>query len=538
MTDIRLLHTADIHLGHRQYNLSQRERDMVSSFNHTIKQAEPHDADAIIIPGDLFHSRDLRPRVLQAAEQALETVPNDIPILVSPGNHDENLTRRPVTWLEYLHRQNRITLLQADLTGPGDSTDDPARMFPSPTDAANENGTGIDGNIPGYIDLTPDSADGPIRVFGLQYRGGYIDTALEDAATAIEAVNTAQGQPSHTVLLAHFGVEEEAPDLGATVRYADLTPLEPFVDYLALGHIHKPYEGPDADPWLFNPGSLEAHDTQEATWDLGYFITDLNPEGVDATHHQSKRRPFYRFEFEVDHYKTWSGLKEGFQTQMRDEQSQVEAHCKRDPFTSKGTPRKPVIDLRLTGHLNFDRRDLDINTLESMIIDAYNGCYCQTQVGVTTAQILDLLDDIDDEAVFTESGALRTDLLEDQVFEQIAETTAYSSNPQAMAQTLTKAKIMAIEENAGGEAIADHLQDQRRDAFSGGVGATDVTYEEVASTADRGGVDTETFQAVHAGEDVDPVEASTRSGDSAVHSDEKSQPDGNGGRTSRGSDPE
>ncbi len=507
MTSCRLLQTADIHLGHRQYNLAQRERDMVSSFNHTLNQVQTHDADAVVIPGDLFHSRDLRPKVLQAAEAALGQVPDDVRVLVSPGNHDENLTRRPVTWLEYLHRRDKITLLQADLSSQGHSDVDPTEMFPSPEAATEGRGTGSERDVPGYVDLEAPDLDGPLRVFGLQYRGGYIDTALDDVAAAIRAVAEQAGAPAQTVLLAHFGVEEEAPDLGATVRYADLTAIEPLVDYLALGHIHKPYRGPDEDTWLFNPGALEAHTTQEATWDLGYFTVDLTSDGVEATHHRSKRRPFYRVTFEVDAYDTWGDLKTGFDERVADEREQVETHCRRDEYTAEDKPRAPVIDLRLTGHLSFDRRDLNVDALERTIIDEYDACYCQTQVGVTTAEILDLLDDMENDAVFTESGALRTDLLEGEVFEQVATNTAYSNNTAAMAQTLARAKTMAIQEDAGGDALADYLQQQRQDTFSEGVGAADVTYTEAAASADAGGVDSETFQAVHAGEEVDPVEA-------------------------------
>lgn len=507
MIDYRLLQTADIHLGHRQYNLAQRERDMVSSFNHTLKQVQAHDANAIIIPGDLFHSRDLRPKVLQAAEEALGRVPDDVPVLVSPGNHDENLTRRPVTWLEYLHRQDKITLLQADLSSQGHSNVAPAEMFPSPEAATKGRGTGSERDVPGYVDLEAPSLDGPLRVFGLQYRGGYIDTALDDVAAAIRAVAEQAGDPAQTVLLAHFGVEEEAPDLGATVRYADLTAIEPLVDYLALGHIHKPYRGPDEDTWLFNSGALEAHNTQEATWKLGYFTVDFTSDGVEATHHRSKRRPFYRVTFEVDAYDTWGDLKTGFDERVADEQEQVATHCRRDEYTAQNKPRVPVIDLRLTGHLSFDRQDLNVDTLERTIIDEYDACYCQTQVGVTTAEILDLLDDMENDAVFTDSGALRTDLLEGEVFEQVATNTAYSNNTAAMAQTLARAKEMAMKEDAGGDALADYLQQQRQDTFPGGVGAVDVTYAEAAASADASGVDSETFQAVHTGEEVDPVEA-------------------------------
>ena len=113
---LTLTHIADTHLGHRQYGLKQREDDMVSTTRAAFREmVEEHDTDAVLLPGDLFHSRDLRPKVLDQAEQELSRLPDDVPVLVSRGNHDENLTPREVTWLNYLHRRGHIVFLKADL---------------------------------------------------------------------------------------------------------------------------------------------------------------------------------------------------------------------------------------------------------------------------------------------------------------------------------------------------------------------------------------------------------------------------------------
>jgi len=66
----------------------------------------------------------------------------------------------------------------------------PSKTSSLPLASAEENvGTGVDGTVPGYVDLDVPAFDAPVRVFGLEYRGGYIDTALDQARTAIEAVN-------------------------------------------------------------------------------------------------------------------------------------------------------------------------------------------------------------------------------------------------------------------------------------------------------------------------------------------------------------
>lgn len=508
----QFLHTADIHLGHRQYNRSQRERDMYATFKRTLKDAVgDHSIDAVFIPGDLFHSRDLRPSVLETAERALDVVPEDVPVLVTPGNHDQNLDRREMTWLEYLHQRDAITLLQPDFAGISQDERSVEKLFPSPQAASEGEGTGVDGTVPGYVELEVSGFEAPLRVFGLEYRGGYIDTALEQTKTAIKAVNDRAGEPSHTVLMGHFGVADEVPDLGAAARYSTLQQLEDVVDYLALGHIHKPYEGPGDDPWFFNPGSLEAHSTEEARWELGYYVTEIGAEGFDAKHQTSKRRPFYTFDWDVDGYDRWSDLIDEFSEAVDSKRADIETWCSRDEYTTKdGNPRSPVIDLQIQGHLEFDRRDLDVEALESMITEVTNAVHVQTKASVTTAEIIDLVEEMDEDAVFTDTGTLRTEILEDEVFTTVAEQTPYSDDPKATAKALAHAKELVIEEQAGGESIADYLQERRQEAFPGGVGSVDPTYDEVADHADDGGIDDAIFNAVHAGEEVDPVEAAVR----------------------------
>lgn len=518
----RLLHAADIHLGHRQYNVEKRQGDMFLTFQKTLQDGiERHDIDAILIPGDLFHSRDVRPSVLENAEQAFEVVPEDIPVLVSPGNHDQNLNRRAMTWLEYLHQRDVITLLQPDFSGVSYGERPVENLFPSPETAQKGDGTGVNGTVPGYVDLEGYGFDAPIRVFGLEYRGGYIDTAIEQVETAIEAVNDRAGEPAHTVLMAHFGVVDEAPDLGAAVRYTTLQQLEESIDYLALGHIHKPSQGPAEDPWFFNPGSLEAHDTQEAQWNLGYYVTDFESDGIEPRHHVSKRRPFYQFDWKVNKYDSWPDLVTAFDEAVAEASSDVVEFCSNSEYTTgDGTPRAPVIDFEIHGHLNFDRRDLSVGVLEEKLAEETGAIHVQTKVSVTTAEILALVEDLDQDAVFTDTGTLRTELLEGEVFTTVAEQTPYAEEDEATAEVLARAKELVVEEKAGGESVADYLQQRRRNLFSGGVGAVDPEFDDVSDRADTGGVDAETFATVHAeGEGTDPVEAAERAVTSETDSD-------------------
>jgi len=82
---MKLGHLADIHLGHRQYGLNQREDDMANTFEATLRLIMQDDPDAILLPGNLFDSRDLRPKILEAAERGLSVVPVDSELVSISG---------------------------------------------------------------------------------------------------------------------------------------------------------------------------------------------------------------------------------------------------------------------------------------------------------------------------------------------------------------------------------------------------------------------------------------------------------------------
>jgi DNA repair exonuclease SbcCD nuclease subunit len=90
---LRLLHTADVHLGARHADLgdqaaTQRERQF-AAFAATIDLALAEKVDLVLIAGDLFDS-NVQPRrsVERAAAQLKRLVDARIRIVIAPGTHD------------------------------------------------------------------------------------------------------------------------------------------------------------------------------------------------------------------------------------------------------------------------------------------------------------------------------------------------------------------------------------------------------------------------------------------------------------------
>jgi DNA repair exonuclease SbcCD nuclease subunit len=94
----RILHTADTHIGTRQYGLAERRADFSGALFQVVELACAEEVRAVIHSGDLFDSRnpsteDLRD-VLQALLRLREA---GIPFLAVVGNHEQ---KRGVQWLD------------------------------------------------------------------------------------------------------------------------------------------------------------------------------------------------------------------------------------------------------------------------------------------------------------------------------------------------------------------------------------------------------------------------------------------------------
>ena len=91
---VRFAHIADTHLGYRQFNLEDREKDFYDSFNEAIDKIIEEHVDFVIHAGDLFETNRPQPRAILTAQKAIKKL-NDkkIPIYAIPGNHDIVLRR-------------------------------------------------------------------------------------------------------------------------------------------------------------------------------------------------------------------------------------------------------------------------------------------------------------------------------------------------------------------------------------------------------------------------------------------------------------
>jgi exonuclease SbcD len=327
----KFLHIADIHLGFDRYNSPERTKDFFRAFQTTLEQyAIEASVDFVLIAGDLFEHRNILPATLNQAQVCLQALQAEgIPVLAIEGNHDNRPYGTRTSWLKYLSEWGLVKLLEPD---------DPKQGHGMLSPWSDETLSG------GYIDL-----DCGVRVIGSNWYGSAAPRAIEQLAEAIEQLPPG---PDHTVLMFHHGLEGQIARYAGALRYSDLLPLKAAgVDYLALGHIHKQY---DVEDWVFNPGSLEANNIEESRYERGAYLVELTGNGVSAELQQGHfQRPIMRLELKAKGSESLDEL-----TQMAHDVVEQAVKDRQDDDLA------PIIELRITGQVGFDRLELDARRLQ------------------------------------------------------------------------------------------------------------------------------------------------------------------------------
>lgn len=331
----RFLHVADVHLGFDRYDNRERTQDFFYAFQDALhRYAIAPKVDFVLIAGDLFEHRTVQPNILNQAQLCLQDLQAaGIPVLAIEGNHDNRPYGTRTSWLRYLADWGFLKLLE-----PGDVA--AGEPFYQPWDEESRRG--------GYIDL----ACG-VRVLGSYWYGAAAPKAIEQIAAAIQ---TLPPGPETTVLMFHHGLEGQIARYQGALRYTDVLPLKQAgVDYLALGHIHRHYtEG----GWIFNPGSVEANSVEEAGYARGVYFVEVTESGIQAELKQDYRqRPVVRLGLTLKGQETAEAV-------------ESEAIALVQHAVTVGKIRQedaPIMELRISGEIGFDRLELDTRKLQQQL---------------------------------------------------------------------------------------------------------------------------------------------------------------------------
>ena len=351
----RFLHAADIHLGNRQYGSRQRYYDFADTFSHLVDTATEQNVDSVLLAGDIFHRHAVAPEtLLQATKQLTRLKQAGIGCYVIEGNHDRPISRRRMSWLQYLADSDLLVLLSAPLI-------DGAFLL-DPWTPETRRGC--------WIDL----ADGR-RLVGAGYAGANTRRLARRLTDLLAGLPPA----THTTLMLHCGIQGTLfSDYPGSISERDLDSLGKHVDYVALGHVHRPFCRND---WMYNPGSTETVSAMEAEWaDRGYWIVDVADHSHQATKVRSQRRPFLRLFHRVDSFSSPESLYRSLSDLAGEQAMQVRPGS------------RPAVHLSLTGDLQFDRSLLDLDHLQEVISQPLDALLCQVR-DTSEYLVADLLSD-------------------------------------------------------------------------------------------------------------------------------------------------
>ncbi len=404
------LHLADLHLGFRQYGQPERFNDFGRSFQYAVDYALQQPVRLVLISGDLFHKSAIDPPTLLQAFDALQQLRGaGIAVAAVTGNHDRARYRDRHSWLGLLSELGQLSLLAPAF--------EPEGVVLVPFDAG----------IGAYLDIDQ------VRVYGLPYLGASMPAVLDEMPSALARV-PAEGI-QYTILMAHMGLEGELPGVPGGIPQAVVDPLRGSVDYLALGHWHKPFE---RDGWIYNPGSTETCSFDEARWHGGFYHvlvdTDVEPRH-DARHIPCPGRPFLRLMLRVDDFAGPEALYAAIRKLL-------EEHA--EP-TETGS-LAPVVELRLEGVLSFDRSALDMQLVSELMQEQLAPLVARPKDNTLSA----------DFAIGTRERLPRNELEQQVVLDLVRRDGRFRAQAERWSRLVSEIKNMALS-NSPPETITETL---------------------------------------------------------------------------------
>ena len=302
---MKLLHTADIHLGYETHGrldpetgLNSRLQDFARSFDFMVERAVTEDVDLFLFCGDAYRTADPTPTQQKLFAECLRPVAAaGIPIVMIVGNHDHPVSYGKASSVDI------FGYLSGDV-----------RIFRRPTFCA-----------PGQECPPIETKSGPLQLVALPWpirsmllsRTEHRKKTPEEIRTFIEelyidfiAKAAEELDPALPAIVAgHFSVQ--GAEVGGSERTSliahepkftvgQLTPQG--IDYVALGHIHK-YQDRNLDafqrgdgPPVVYPSSLERISFKEHDADKGFVLVDIaTADGRKKTTYEFVPTPARRF---------------------------------------------------------------------------------------------------------------------------------------------------------------------------------------------------------------------------------------------------
>ncbi len=327
---MKFLHISDIHLGCDLYHIENEERmkDYGRAWGTCIDLAIEEQVDFVLIGGDLFDKKSPAPRaMIQAISGLTDLKNNNIPAVAIEGNHDNKSTGKDYSWLHTLAEMKLVMLLESNISGSANG-----ELI---IEICEWNVDECKGQ---FVDI------GNARIFGTSWFGASIKNIFPKL---VEKLQENQRQGAFNILMLHTELEGENISPFPLLELSTLNLAKPFIDYIALGHIHKHFV---IDNWAFNPGCLEITNISESKHQHGALLVEFD-ENKQINYQLLTnyfQRPFYRVRVTVSG-KTPEEVQKATLEKVKAEVSL--------------TKIKPIIEIIFEGNLGFNNSELEVNKI-------------------------------------------------------------------------------------------------------------------------------------------------------------------------------
>ena len=292
---MKLLHTADIHLGITTFGhvdpetgLNTRLLDFKRSFEFMVERGLEEGIDCFLFSGDAYRTADPTPTQQKIFAECLRPVARaGVPIVMVVGNHDHPVTFGKASALEiFNHLDGDIHVFDQPERAEIETPAGPLQLLALPWPIRSK-----------ILSKEEHRSKSPkaLREF---IEGRYTDF--------IEKQTAAMAPSLPAVLAGHFsvrGAEMAGSERTSLIAHepklspGDLT-LEP-LDYVALGHIHQHQNRNEggAGPPVIYPSSIERVSFKEWDEKKGFVLVDIEAtdDGEKTTRHEfveTPARPF------------------------------------------------------------------------------------------------------------------------------------------------------------------------------------------------------------------------------------------------------
>ena len=260
---MKILHMADVHIDEtktvngkiilNEHGINIRLCDLLDCLEQVKEIAKKEKVSLIIIAGDLYERKQPLDFEYYTASKLMSELTDIAPVVLIAGNHDSENA------IEALSFINNVTVLKP---------------------------------------FTPVRFE-QVTLFGLPYP----DLSEADALTlkkqleekTVQTTKFLRKSSNFLICVGHVSVE--GASYPTTSQLSDVAlSVKAFegIDYVALGHIHKPQQIKN----VYYPGSIDTWKRQEADQKKGFYIIDTDT--AEVTFYTIKTRPVYNFKFYID----------------------------------------------------------------------------------------------------------------------------------------------------------------------------------------------------------------------------------------------